>query len=78
MSVEKVNNVLKWVVIVLFCVLILLIFFYKIDDCDICKFNYNKTEMNAKGFFEGYYSPKCFSSADPINPLEWNSTKALN
>ena len=61
MQISKINQWLKYIMIILLISLALLSIYYKYDNCSVCKFKINDSNYDANELM-GLYSNKCLKS----------------
>jgi len=68
---KKTNTILKWMILIASIILLILVWTYKLDNCDYCKFEYNQTKLNANKFMV-FYHQKCLDSPKDLLSIPLN------
>jgi hypothetical protein len=61
MICQKLNKLIKYLIIVFLITLAILSYTYKFGNCDKCSFEINDTKINSKEFME-IYQPICLKA----------------
>lgn len=62
--IEKINKVLRIIILLLLILVAILSVHYKFDDCSKCSFQIKESNYNIDEFM-GLYSKKCFQENQP-------------
>ena len=73
MELEKLDKLLKVGLLISFIILFGLIFTMKMDNCDICSFDYNGTKLSVNQF-TFLYADTCLFTKEPKDTINISNT----
>lgn len=65
MKLERMNKVMKYLIVAFLLILLVLILVLKTDDCAKCSFKFGGNSLKFKEFM-GLYAGECFKTVEPI------------